>query len=74
MTDDDGRQAVFHMRRTPAESIIYVTLQCDFILDRDGVPVDGNHLRGRLPTGNGAPGGAFQSWFRVVPDERRRNY
>jgi hypothetical protein len=72
--DDHGRQAVFHVRRAPAESIVYVTLLCDFILDRDGVPVDGSFLRGRLPTGNGAAGGAFRSWFRVVPDERRRSH
>lgn len=69
-----GRQAVFEMDRRPTESIVYVTLLCDFILDRHGLPVDGNFLRGRLPTGNGAPGGAFQSWFRVVPEEGWRSY
>lgn len=47
-------------------SIIYVTLRCDFILDCHDNPVDGNFLRGLLPTGDGVPGGAFESWFRVV--------
>jgi hypothetical protein len=46
-----------------------VTLRCDFILDCHGNPVDGTHLRGRLPTGNGTMGGNFESWFRVVSDE-----
>ena len=48
---------------------IHVTLRCDFILDRHDNPVDGDHLRGRLPTGNGVPGGTFESWFRVVHDD-----
>ncbi|HZH31990.1 MAG TPA: hypothetical protein VEY11_14585 [Pyrinomonadaceae bacterium] len=47
-------------------SIIYVTLRCDFILDCHNNPVDGNFLRGLLPTGDGVPGGVFESWFRVV--------
>lgn len=47
-------------------SVVYVTLKCDFILDCHGNPVDGNFLRGVMPTGNGVPGGVFESWFRVV--------
>jgi hypothetical protein len=46
-------------------SFIVVTLLCDFILDCHGNPVDGDHLRGRLPSGNGTPGGVFRSWFAV---------
>jgi hypothetical protein len=57
-------------RRTIANNTIYVTLKCDFILDCHENPVDGEHLRGRLPSGNGLPGGVFESWFRVVPDDR----
>jgi hypothetical protein len=49
---------------TPAT--IYVTLYCDFILDCDGEPVDGDHLKGQLPSGNGSPGGVFRSWFRLA--------
>jgi hypothetical protein len=44
---------------------VVVTLLCDFILDCHGNPVDGHHLRGRLPSGNGTPGGVFRSWFAV---------
>jgi hypothetical protein len=44
---------------------VIVTLLCDFILDCHGNPVDGDHLRGRLPSGNGTPGGVFRSWFAV---------
>jgi hypothetical protein len=44
---------------------VYITLKCDFILDCHGNPVDGNHLRGRLPSGNGTLGDAFESWFYV---------
>jgi hypothetical protein len=57
---------------TIAGNIVYVTLKCDFILDCHGNPVDGNHLRGRLPSGDGIPGGSFESWFRVVDENRRR--
>jgi hypothetical protein len=46
--------------------IVYVTLKCDFILDCHGVAVDGNHIGGRLPSGDGVLGGTFESWFRVV--------
>jgi hypothetical protein len=56
-----GRQ-----RGTLAGSTVYVTLKCDFILDCHENPVDGAHLRGRLPSGDGVPGGEFQSWFPVV--------
>ena len=49
-------------------AIVYVTLECDFILDCHGNAVDGDHLKGALPTGNGIEGGTFKSWFRVVND------
>ncbi|CAN7806228.1 hypothetical protein LJR267_010701 [Paraburkholderia hospita] len=67
----DGRTVVHDVVR-PEQYIghtIQVTLRCDFILDCHGNPVDGTHLRGRLPTGNGVVGGDFQSWFRVVSDD-----
>lgn len=50
------------------DATIYITLYCDFILDRYGNPVDGDHLKGQLPSGNGHPGGVFRSWFRIVDD------
>jgi hypothetical protein len=47
-------------------SVVHVSLKCDFLLDCRGVAVDGNHIGGRLPSGNGTPGGIFESWFRVT--------
>jgi hypothetical protein len=66
----DRRTAVYEVRNPGAclNHVIHVTLRCDFILDCAKNPVDGDHLRGRLPTGNGLPGGTFESWFRVVSD------
>lgn len=37
----------------------------DFVIDEAGRPVDGSHLAGELPTGKGAPGDTFRSWFAV---------
>lgn len=48
-----------------ANNWVYITLKCDFILDCHAIPVDGNFLRGQLPTGDGRQGGIFESWFRV---------
>jgi hypothetical protein len=53
---------------------VYITLKCDFILDCHGVPVDGNHMAGLLPSGDGVPGGTFESWFRVVPDHEWKDH
>jgi len=47
---------------------VTVTIRCDFILDCHAEPVDGNHLSGLLPTGDGVAGGTFESWFTVIPD------
>lgn len=44
---------------------IFITLKCDFVADCHRNAVDGNHLGGQLPSGNGTPGGLFESWFRV---------
>lgn len=44
---------------------VHVEMLCDFILDQRGVPVSGRHLGGRLPSGDGRPGGTFESWFQV---------
>jgi hypothetical protein len=44
---------------------LYITLKCDFILDCHGRAVDGNHLRGRLPSGDGTEGGTFESWTSI---------
>jgi hypothetical protein len=50
---------------TPGTRML-VTLRCDFLLDCRGQPVDGNHLGGRVPTGNRVAGGTFESWFTLV--------
>lgn len=78
--EDDGCTAVFPIappfmrgRDNISDSFVYVTLRCDFILDCHEMPVDGNHLSGRLPTGDGIPGGEFVSWFRVVHDHHHED-
>lgn len=73
--EEGGRLAVFTLPDLPkwfgnrselVNSTILITLKCDFILDCHRMPVDGEHLRGRLPSGDGRAGGLFESWFRVV--------
>jgi hypothetical protein len=66
----DRKTAVYEIRnpRACVNHVIHVTLRCDAIVDCDGNPVDGDHLRGRLPSGNGLAGGTFESWFRIVAD------
>jgi len=55
---------------------VFLTLRCDKVIDDHGVPVDGNVLAAlregdendymlRHPTGDGVPGGLFESWIRV---------
>lgn len=53
-------------RGNVAGNVVYITLKCDFILDCRGNPVDGDHLKGQLPSGDGVKGGHFESWFRVT--------
>ena len=53
----------FDMSFSPNETIRLV-FYSDFVVDASGdVAVDGSHLGGRLPTGRGAPGDTFRSWF-----------
>jgi hypothetical protein len=57
-------------RRGLQDPIIHITLNCDFLPDRKGRAVDGNHLRGSLKhtgrkTGDGIEGGTFESWFKL---------
>jgi len=58
---------------------VLITLRCDKVIDERGIPVDGDLLATlvedqddqdrdyilRYPTGNGVPGGLFESWIRV---------
>jgi len=79
---EDGCRAVFTIhpdylggarrRNTIAGSTVFVTLHCDFVLDCHGHAVDGNHLGGRLPSGDGVAGGDFTSWFRVIYGDESR--
>jgi hypothetical protein len=46
---------------------IRILLRCDFVVDVKELAVDGNFLRGRLPTGDMVEGGLFESWFSAVP-------
>lgn len=67
----DRRTAVYEFEkpmRAYRDHIIQVTLRCDFIIDCRKHPVDGDHLGGRLPSGDGVAGGLFESWFRVVDE------
>jgi len=65
-TIDEDYLSLSSKRQNIAGYTLYVTLKCDFVLDCHEIPVDGNHLKGLLPSGNGVPGGDFFSWFRVV--------
>jgi hypothetical protein len=78
---DDEYAAVFEIAEEAFEpkheaylgdSLVRVTLRCDFILDRDGVPASGRHVGGRLPTGAGGAGGTFESWFEVTTEAAGR--
>jgi hypothetical protein len=62
---------------------LFITLKCDKVVDEHGLAVDGN-LFARLirdeghdyvvqaPTGDGTPGGLFESWIRVRRGEARQ--
>lgn len=60
------------MKVMEKEPTIYITLLCDFLIDECGRAVDGNHLGGKTPTGDGVAGGTFESWFTLVADEPRK--
>lgn len=45
------------------DDILRVLIHADFIIDTKGRPLDGNHIGGKLPTGNGSAGDDFLSWF-----------
>jgi hypothetical protein len=47
------------------EILARIVVKCDFLRDNEDRPVDGNHLRGQLPSGDGRDGGEFESWFKL---------
>ncbi len=59
-------KALLHGRKKLGGQRVYITLKCDFILDCNGKAVDGNHLRGQKPSGDGVEGGTFESWFYIT--------
>lgn len=74
--DENRQNLVFHLpsellRENAPDNLIgytiLVSIACDFLIDDNGNPVDGDHLGGRLPTGNGVAGGRFESWFKIAP-------
>lgn len=48
---------------TTLNALCRIVVKCDFLLDANRKAVDGNHLGGILPTGDGIAGGDFDSWF-----------
>lgn len=71
---DDGYTAIYRFTEaevTGRENIfnttLFINLKCDFIIDCNCNAVDGNHLGGKVPTGDGVAGGQFESWTRIVP-------
>ncbi|GAB4160036.1 MAG: hypothetical protein Fur0021_31530 [Candidatus Promineifilaceae bacterium] len=47
------------------EPFFRVVFRSDFALDETDRAIDGNHIGGRLPTGNGRQGTTFESWLTV---------
>lgn len=76
---EDGCTAVFKIddellegRQNLGDYLLHVVLRCNFILDCHRRPVDGDHMKGTLPSGNGWPGGTFESWVWIVDDYEPR--
>ncbi len=79
---NNKRRAVFYLdketwsgdedRQQLPEGNVFIRLLGDFVLDCHGNPVDANHVAGLLPSGNGSPGGTFESWFRLKREFYRR--
>lgn len=46
-------------------AVLRLVFYTDFVADEEGRLVDGTHFLGELPTGRGAPGDTFRSWFFV---------
>lgn len=78
----DRRCAIFDIpqdllggRGSIANSTVFVTLRCDFLLDDQGHAVSGAHIGGdivRRGSGNNVEGGLFESWFYVTPPKKRQ--
>lgn len=51
------------------EILCRVILKCNFLEDSQRRLVDGDFLGGQLPSGDGVPGGDFESWFRFITSD-----
>jgi collagen triple helix repeat protein len=49
-------------------AMVRVMLRCDFLIDEKKIAVDGNFLGANMPSGDGIPGGEFESWFFLETD------
>ncbi len=49
----------------PPSGTYRVVIRTGFLADENGRAVDGDFLLGQTPTGDGLPGGTFESWFTV---------
>ena len=58
---------IVNQRMQTAEVFFRVVFRADFAMDVESEPnaVDGNHIGGLVPTGNGRPGNTFESWFTI---------
>lgn len=77
--DEDGCTAVFRIddellagRQNLGNHLLHVVLRCNFILDCHRRPVDGDHMKGVLPSGDGRAGGTFESWLWITDDYESR--
>ena len=55
-----------HISKNPSAGYrVIIRLKGDFIYNKNGKCLDGNYLKGVLPSGNGCEGGLFESWFGI---------
>jgi len=79
LTDPNNERLLLdetHLKNLIAKKIklrlrLIIQLKGDFVLGQNGKCLDGNFLRGQLPTGNDCEGGLFESWFSLeIPGVR----
>jgi hypothetical protein len=65
---EDFVKAVRDSVTSEGKIICRIVLRCDFLVDKENqaLAVDGDFLHGVLPSGDGVPGGVFESWFFIA--------
>lgn len=59
--------SILYSKLLPLDMRLILRLKGDFITSiRDNRCLDGNFLKGTLPSGNGSEGGLFESWIRLT--------